>query len=280
MLRLCAFVTAVFGSMAWITLPAWAQKPHLIVPKDEATGVYGYKDTPIQPWSGFHVHDPDRPIPKRVDPGPSPAPAPVPADAIVLFNGKDLSQWNALPWEIKDGCLVAGPGLLRTKQEFGDIQLHLEWQSPTPPAKEWGNRGNNGVQLLGMCEVQIYDSYTTQIYPDGQAASVYSQTPPLVNACRKPGEWQAYDIVLSVPRYDGDKMVSPARITMLHNGILVHLNQEIFGASPHAGLAKYPGVVTKGPVGLMGHHCPVQFRNIWVRPLESAKQVKVKLETK
>jgi hypothetical protein len=255
----------VVGSLLGAAPP---QKPHLIVPTDES-GVYGYKDTPIQPWSGFHVHDPDRPIPKRVDPGPAQPPVAPPADAVVLFDGKDLSQWNPLPWTIEDGCLVADKGLLTSKEEFGDCQLHLEWMAPDPPAEQWGNRGNNGVKLLNMFEIQIYDSYTTQIYPDGQASAIYSQTPPLVNACRKPGQWQTYDIVLTVPVYEGDKMVAPPRITMFHNGLLVHLNDEVYGTTPHAGLAQFPeGRFTKAPISLMGHHCPVRFRNIWVRPLD------------
>lgn len=248
--------------------------PHLIIPKD-AAGVYGYKDTPIQPWSGYHVHDPDRPIPKRVDPGAAPAPTPRPADAIALFDGKDLSQWNPLPWTVVDGCLAASKGTLSTKQEFGDCQLHVEWMAPTEITKEWGNRGNSGVKMLGLFEIQVYDSYTTQIYPDGQAASVYAQTPPLVNAMRKPGEWQFYDIVVTAPKYSGAKMVEPARITMFHNGLLVHLNQEVYGTTPHAGLAAYPtSPVLKGPVGLMGHSCPVRFRNIWIRPLAQVQPKK------
>lgn len=280
MLSRWSAVVAVGAVLACIPLcAAPPQKPHLIVPQD-ASGVYGYKDTPIQPWSGYHVHDPDRPLPKRVDPGVAQPPAAVPADAIVLFDGKDLSQWNPLPWTIEDGCLVASKGTLTTKEEFGDCQIHLEWLVPDSPTKEWGNRGNNGVNLLRMFEIQIYDSYTTQIYPDGQAASIYSQTPPLVNATRKPGEWQTYDITLTVPVYEGDKMVAPPRLTMFHNGLLVHLNQEVYGTSPHAGLSQMPtDKRAKGPIGLMGHTCPVRFRNIWVRPLDlKANKTMAKLE--
>jgi hypothetical protein len=264
--RLAVFIGAIVVCGLLVAAPS--QKHHLIVPQDES-GVYGYKDTPIQPWSGFHVHDPDRPIPKRIDPGPPQPAVPPPADAVVLFDGKDLSKWNPLPWTIDDGCLVADKGLLTSKEEFGDCQLHLEWMTPDPPAKDWGNRGNNGVFLLKLFEIQIYDSYTTQIYPDGQAAAIYAQTPPLVNACRKPGQWQTYDIVLTVPVYEGDKMISPPRVTMFHNGLLVHLNDEVYGTTPHAGLAQFPAEKrTQGPIALMGHHCPVRFRNIWVRPLD------------
>jgi hypothetical protein len=186
----------------------------------------------------------------------------------VLFDGTDLSQWEANKWRIEDGCLVATEGPMRTKAEFGDCQLHLEWAAPAESAESVWNRGNNGVFLLGVIEVQIFDSYTTKIYPDGQAAAVYAQTPPLVNACREPGQWEVYDIVFRAPRFDeSGKLAESARLTMLHNGVLVHNNQEIYGDTPHSGLASYDRVPAKGPLALGAHHCPVRFRNIWIRPL-------------
>jgi hypothetical protein len=122
--------------------------------------------------------------------------------------------------------------------------------------------------LLGKIEIQIFDSYTTKIYPDGQAAAIYAQTPPLVNACRPSGEWQSFDVVFFAPKFDESrKLLQPARATVLHNGILVHHNQEIYGNSPHASLASYDTVPAKGPVVFGAHTCPVRFRNIWVRPL-------------
>jgi hypothetical protein len=136
-----------------------------------------------------------------------------------------------------------------------------DWQGP------WDNRGNNGVLLMGLYEIQIFDSYNEKLYPDGQAASVYAQTPPLVNATRKPGEWQSYDIVFTAPKWDGEKLVAPPRITMHHNGVLVHLNQEIFGETGHKVLPRHRRKVSAGPIVLAGHHCPVRFRNIWVRRL-------------
>lgn len=235
---------------------------------------HGYKDTPVQPWSGWHTHDSDRPAPPRVTPGwPGTAdkPGTAPSDATVLFDGKDLSQWQPTTWKIdKDGCVVAGGGTLTTKEQWGDCQLHLEFQIPDPPGSpnDPGNRGNNGVMMMGLFEIQIFDSYSTGLYADGQCAAVYAQTPPLVNACRKPGEWQSYDIVVTVPVYKEGKMEQPARVTMFHNGLLVHLNQEVYGNTPHRGLARYPNnPITKGPVILMGHSCPVRFRNIWIRPI-------------
>ena len=233
----------------------------------DGSGVYGYRDTPILPWCGFRVHDPDRPEPKRIDPGPAPAPAPAPADAIVLFDGKDLSQWQTNDWTLVDGCIETVSGSLITKQEFGDCQIHVEWMAPANFEGPWYNRGNNGVFLMGLYEIQVFDSYNEKIYPDGQAAAVYGQTPPLVNSCRKPGEWQTYDIAFTAPRFDGDKLVLPARVTVFHNGVLVQLNQEIHGETGHRIVARYTQKISQGPLKLAGHHCPVRFRNIWIRPL-------------
>ncbi len=251
--------------------PAQAQK-HVIVEAKDGSGVIGYKDTPVQPWSGFHVHDPDRPLPAKVtpgQPGTQNAAGTAPSDSIVLFDGSNMNQWQASKWKLEEGLLVATDQLLVTKKEFGDCQLHLEWRPPVAREENSMNQGNNGVQLLGGVEVQIFDSFDAKLYPDGQAASIYSQTPPLVNSCRRPGQWQTYDIVLVAPRFDDSgELVKPARLTMFHNGVLVHLNQEIHGHSPHAGLADYKRIGPRGPIALMAHHCPVAFRNIWIRPLE------------
>jgi hypothetical protein len=251
-----------------ISSPLLAQT-HKIVDAKDGSGVFGYKDTPVQPWSGFHVHDPDRPAPKRVEPGPADkCDLPAPSDAIVLFDGKSIDQWQPTAWKVEDGCLVATDGPMATKQEFGDCQLHLEFLIPTEPTDSVWNRGNNGVMLLGQIEVQVYESFETKIYPDGQCAAIYAQTPPMVNACRKAGQWQSYDILFTAPKFDNaGKLSAPARITMLHNGVLVHLNQEIYGNSPHAGLASYDGLKPKAPLSFGAHHCPVRFRNIWIRSL-------------
>ena len=170
--------------------------------------------TPIQPWSGYHVHDPDRPAPKKIDPGGSStqqAPGKPPSDAIMLFDGTDVSKWLPSKWIVQKGYIEATQGSLTTRQEFGSFQLHLEWQTPEIPEENVMNRGNNGVMLMGLFEIQIYESYFTKIYPDGQAAAIYSQTPPMVNACRKPGEWQSYDIVFFAPVY-------PARCGFVTSG--------------------------------------------------------------
>ena len=214
------------------------------------------------------MHDPDRPAPKRITPVPAPAqPAPPPSDAIVLFNGRDLSQWQPSDWKLVDGCVEAVTGTLTTKEQFGSYQLHLEWQAPNPPSGPWYNRGNNGVLLMGLYEVQIFDSYTEKIYPDGQAAAIYAQTPPLVNATRPPGEWEVYDLVFTPPVYENGQQTKPARLTMFHNGVLVHLNQEIYGETNHRVLPEHKHKISRGPLSLGAHHCPVRFRNIWLRTL-------------
>lgn len=249
-----------------LTFPGALFAADLVQAKD-GSGVYGYKHTPVLPWCGFRVHDPDRPAPKRIDPGPAVAPAPAPADAVVLFDGKDLSQWQPSDWKVVDGCIEAVNANLSSKQNFGSFQLHLEWMAPANFQGPWYNRGNNGVLLHGLYEIQIFDSYNEKIYPDGQAAAIYGQTPPLVNVTRKPGEWQTFDIMFVAPKFEGDKVVQPARVTMLHNGALVHLNQEVYGVTGHQILPAYKPKTSTGPITFYGHGCPVRFRNVWVRPI-------------
>jgi hypothetical protein len=239
-----------------------------LVHAKDGSGVYGYNDTPLLPWCGYRVHDADRPNPRRVDPGPaSDEPAPVPADAVILFDGKDLSQWEPSKYKLVDSCIEAGPGNLTSKAQFGDCQIHLEWMAPAHFQGPWYNQGNNGVMLMGLYEIQIFDSWTEKIYPDGMAAAIYGQTPPLVNAARPPGQWQTFDIVFTAPVVENDKLVRPARVTMFHNGILVHLNDEIHGETGHRILPEYRHKISQGPISLYGHDCPVRFRNFWVRPL-------------
>ena len=258
------FLTATLGLLA--SSSSLAAADGRVYAKD-GSGVYGYTDTPILPWCGFHVHDPDRPAPRRVDPGPATAPAPVPSDAVVLFDGKDLSKWEPCDYKVVDGCIVAGDAKFRTKEVFGSFQLHLEWMGPAHFEGPWYNQGNNGVFLHGLYEIQIFDSYDEKIYPDGMAGAVYGQTPPLVNACRKPGEWQSYDILFRAPQFREGKLAQPARVTVIQNGVLVQLNQEIYGATGHRILPEYKQQISQGPITLGGHHCPVRFRNIWLRRL-------------
>ncbi len=236
-----------------------------LVKARDGSGIVGYKDTPVLPWCGYHVHDPDRPAPPKVTPGRRGGP---PSDAVALFDGDNLSKWQPSDWKIEDGELIAVTGELTTRESFGDCQLHLEWQAPNPPVGDDWDHGNNGVMLMGLFEIQVFDTYTTPLYPDGQAASVYGQTPPMVNACREPGRWQSYDIIFFAPVFKDGKLERPARVTVLHNGLLVHHNQEIYGPTGHRIQPKYDEPIpAKLPFSLSAHNNPVRFRNIWIRPL-------------
>ena len=229
--------------------------------------------TPAMPWP---VHAPDRPQPPVVRPGPAPAtPLAPPSDATVLFDGASLAAWemedgSAPKWAVRDGYfeVVSGTGTLRTRQGFGDLQLHIEWMSPAPAQGTGQDRGNSGVFLMGMYEVQVLDSYENRTYPDGQAAAVYGQYPPLVNASRPPGEWQTYDIAFRAPRFDASgAVVAPARVTVLHNGVLVQDAVELTGPSGHRSRPPYQAHAARLPLSLQDHAHPVRFRNVWVREL-------------
>jgi hypothetical protein len=231
------------------------------------------------PWP---QHALDRPEPTVVDPGtgvPPVSPGRPPADAIVLFDGKDLSAWKtqkkeggAAQWRVAEGWFEAVPksGGIETKQAFGDAQLHIEWSTPSPAKGTSQDRGNSGVFFGGgRYEVQVLDSYQARTYPDGQAGALYGQFPPLVNASRAPGEWQAYDIVYEAPRFDpAGKLVKPARLTVLHNGVLVQHAMELIGPTSNKVRTPYSAHPEKLPIGLQDHAHPVRFRNVWVRELK------------
>ena len=223
------------------------------------------------------IHSMDRPKPAVVDPGPSRDPVPPPADAVVLFNGHDLSDWrnadtSGAParWKVEAGYIevVNGTGNIATTRTFGDAQLHVEWEAPTPPTGEGQERGNSGVFLMGKYEVQVMDSYDNPTYADGQAAAMFGQYPPLVNASRPPGQWQTYDIIWHGPRWGpkGD-LRSPARITVFHNGILVQDNVTLTGPTAYMRRPPYTHDPDQLPLVLQDHHSPVRFRDIWIRPL-------------
>ncbi len=206
--------------------------------------------------------------PKVVNPGPPPA------DAIVLFDGTDLSKWandkgGEAKWTVKHGvATVNGTGYIHTKQEFGDCQLHLEWATPSKIKGDGQGRGNSGVFMQNLYEIQVLDSYNNKTYFDGQAGSVYKQYPPLVNVCRKPGEWQTYDIIYHAPRFAADgKLTKPATVTVLQNGILVQDHVELKGNTKNAGKAEYTAHPLKQPLALQDHGNPVRYRNIWIREL-------------
>lgn len=263
----------LFGLLLWATA---APQHELLTRETESGTIVGYKDTPLQPWTGgkFHVHDPDRPVPKHVTPGQASTEeqaGSAPSDAIVLFDGDDLAEWKPSSWKVEKGCVEAGDDSLETKQAFGDFQLHVEWMAPTTPPTRMMTRGNSGVLVMGQYEIQIFDSHPVHpdhIYPDGQAAALYGQTPPLVNACRRPGEWQSFDIVFAAPVFEDGELEKRATVTMFHNGVLVHLNQEIMGPMAHCHIAPYSPHPPKLPLALQGHGSPVRFRNIWIRPLD------------
>lgn len=235
----------------------------------------GYKDTPMQPNGKWHVHDSDRPMAKVVTPGETFSQgAPAPSDAIVLFDGKDLSKWSgskgAATWKVENGYMEAikGAGDIRTKDEFGDCQLHLEFATPSMPNAHSQDRGNSGVFLMGRYEIQVLDCFENQTYADGQTGAIYSQSPPLANACKKPGEWQSYDIIWEGPRWDADgKLTKPAYVTVIHNGVVLHNHKELLGDTPHRAVGKYHKHPPTGPIQLQDHGNPMRFRNIWVRPL-------------
>jgi len=221
------------------------------------------------------VHSMDRPRPPVVDPGPERPPVPPPSDAIVLFDGKDLSQWRSqdgtpAKWLVRDGYaeVAAGTGPIITRRDFGSMQLHIEWATPTPPKGEGQERGNSGVFLMTHYEIQVLDSYHNETYADGQAGAVYGQTPPLVNASRPPGQWQTYDIIFHRPRFGPDgRVLRPARVTVLHNGVLVQDNTEITGRTVHGAVAHYAPHADRLPLGLQDHENPVRYRDIWIREL-------------
>jgi len=236
----------------------------------DGSGVFGYKGTHQLPGGKWVMHDPDRPLPPIVKVGPAGPPVPAPSDAVVLFDGKDLSAWEPAPtWKLEDGQIVAGEGKLVSKESFGDVQVHAEWFLPVKFEGPWYAHGNNGVSLMNRFEIQTFDSYDYKIklYADGHCAAIYGQTPPLVNACRPAGEWQTFDIFFTAPVFAEGKLIKPARLTLLHNGVLVHNDQEIYGTTGHLKVPHYNDTTATGPISLPAHYCPVRFRNIWARPL-------------
>ncbi len=206
------------------------------------------------------------PEPSIIDPGSDTVP---PSDAIVLFDGRSLSAWEeGDKWKIEDGVAVSQNGDIVSKQSFGDCQLHMEWATPTLIEGEGQGRGNSGVYLMSQYEVQILDSYENTTYYDGQAGSIYKQWPPLVNASRKPGQWQSYDIIFEAPRFDsGGKLQRPGYVTVLHNGVVIQNHAELLGATAWHKPPEYAAHPEKLPLLIQDHGNPVRFRNIWIREL-------------
>ena len=232
-----------------------------------AMSVYAAKEV-----KKYAVHDMSRPRPPVVMPADEPGGPP--SDAIILFDGKSTpglisTKGGEVGWKIENGYMevVKKSGGIRTKEDFGNCQLHVEWATPAEVKGSGQGRGNSGIFFMGRYEVQILDSYKNETYADGQAAAIYGQHPPMFNACREPGEWQSYDIVFLRPLFDGDKLVRKARITVLHNGVAVHNNLEIEGSTFHKKKAAYSPHPDELPITIQNHGNPVRFRNVWVRRL-------------
>lgn len=267
-----AFVTT-FSLAALICTPVWAQE----LLKE---GDYKPEDTEFY-----------EPVPPKVKPGKNNQP---PSDAIVLFDGKDLSKWEGVKegspqikyqnghftaswtstgepkWEVKDGYFTVNPdgGSIKTKENFGDFQLHIEWRQPQEVKGEGQGRGNSGIFLQGLYEVQILDSYENKTYTNGQAGSIYKQHPPLVNAMTPPSEWEVYDIIYTAPKFSekNGAVLEPGYVTVLHNGVLIQNHVELQGDTPYIGTPRWIAH-GEGPIALQNHGNPVSFRNIWIREL-------------
>lgn len=271
----CLMVVGVvlFAPQAWSR--SAAQTP---APRTAADD--GFTDTPMLPGLPWRVHDPARPHPPVVTPGAAPG-AP-PSDAVVLFDGRDLSKWAHRgtgadsgklldsQWPVRTGYFESGrSGSLYTRESFGDIQLHIEWASPSVISGNSQGRGNSGIFLMGQYEIQVLDSYNNRTYADGQAGAIYGQWPPLANAARQSGEWQTYDIVFEAPRFEGGKLVKPAFQTVFWNGVVIHNRKEAIGSTVYRRVAQYAPHAAELPLMIQDHENPVRFRNIWVRRLGS-----------
>jgi hypothetical protein len=245
----------------------------------------GYDDTPFIPNQPYRVHDKTRPQPKVITPpveSTSTKAGKAPSDAIVLFDGSGFSEWSHDLWKITpEGAMEITPGkkepgqkrkkstTITTKKDFGDCQLHIEWKTPTPPTGSGQGRANSGVFFMGRYEVQVQDNYENQTYPDGQAGAIYGQYSPYVNASRPAGVWQSYDIIFLAPKFKDGKLVKPAYMTVFHNGVLVQHNRELIGSTTHKRVGTYSEHAEKLPISLQDHGNPVQFRNIWLREINT-----------
>ena len=243
----------------------------------------GYRDTPILPGQKWHVHDPDRPHPHEITPADTPGGPP--SDAEILFDGKDLSKWAQrgrgadrgktvdAKWKVNNGYFEVAPGSgdLFTRESFGDSQIHIEWSEPENIKGSSQDRGNSGVYVASRYEIQVLDSFHQSTYADGQAGAIYGQWPPLVNPIRKPGEWNVYEIVYQAPRFEGQKVLQPAYITLLFNGVIAHNKQPLDGSTEHRILGQYHPHGDM-PLLLQDHGHPVRFRNVWVRRLAAYDQ--------
>jgi hypothetical protein len=241
---------------------------------------------PTEPDPKWKQHDEKRPKPPIVTPGTIPTEGEkAPSDAEVLFDGKDLSKWEG-QWDVKDGVMFSGKGMLKTKEGFGSCQLHIEWSAPTPPKGTSQGRGNSGVYLMDRYEIQILDNFNNETYADGYAGAVYGQYPPLANPLRPPGEWNVYDIIFHAPKFGEDgKVKEKTRVTVFVNGVLVQDDVTLTGPTANGSRPPYPSHKEHGdkaPLALQDHGNPVRFRNIWIRPVgeKTETELKAKLPRK
>ncbi|MBL9138111.1 MAG: DUF1080 domain-containing protein [Verrucomicrobiales bacterium] len=273
-----------FLALALMGVAAGASVEAQTTPKaqEQSESIDGFRDTPMLPGKPWHLHDPDRPQPRVVTPPTTFSQgAPAPSDAEVLFDGRDLSKWQngrgeAPHWKVQDGYLETGRGGgIRTRGAWADFQLHVEWAAPLPAQGSGQGRGNSGILINGMYEVQVLDSFRAKTYPDGQAGAIYGQVPPLVNASKPPGEWQTYDILFESPRWnEAGELIKKACVTVIHNGVVIHHRYEFAGGTdgisrevPWKTLAKYTPHPPEVFIGLQDHNNPVRYRNVWIRPL-------------
>jgi hypothetical protein len=274
-------VAIALGLSAWQQPAGQQPAGQRAVNQQEAAppGALGFDDTPYLPNQKWRVHDVNRPRPRVITPGAKPGDPP--SDAIVLFDGKDLSKWASngrgadrgkiveAPWKVENGYfeIVPRSGGIFTKEKFGGAQYHVEWASPVPATGISQERGNSGFEIMSRYEVQILDSYNDLTYADGGAGAMYGQWPPLVSVPRPPGEWQTFDIVFEAPKFEGEKLVKPAYMTIFYNGVLVHHHQEVMGRTVYRRVATYAPHGAEEPLSLQDHGHRVRFRNIWVRRL-------------
>lgn len=236
---------------------------------------FGVKpNSPALPGGKYVVHDGTRPQPRLVKTAGAVS-VPAPGDAKILFDGKNLDAWQGAKWKITDGSMVAADRNIQTKDSFGDVQLHIEWRIPAGREIHGQSGGNSGIFLMGLYECQVLQCLENKTYPDGQAGALYGQYPPLVNASVAQGEWQSYDLVFIAPRYEGEKCVEPAKLTLFHNGVLLHNAKPYLGPTQHLKLASYPkNHPEKAPIALQFHGDPVEYRNIWARDIGDYDQGK------
>jgi len=235
----------------------------------------GYDGNLLIPGQKWRVHDKSRPEPDVVRPATASTQqkaGTAPSDAVVLFDGRDLSKWTGsggkAQWKVENGYMeVNGTGTISTRDGFGSCQLHVEFATPENPAAKSQGRGNSGIMIMGAYEIQVLDSFNNRTYSDGQAGAIYGQYPPLVNASRGPGQWQSFDIIFEAPAWDDDQLVRPAFVTVIHNGVLVHHRTQILGHVAHKDPPVYRKHAPKQPLQLQDHGNPIRFRNVWIRPL-------------